>query len=100
MHKNASDLLDNAPDARDCAYAGAFKLGHLQLTVEHAAYKGSVLVHPEGCPLQLQLLHDTYRRIQIQYHPSGTDAPSLHQHQAQYLTQVANVSKKIADPTT
>ncbi len=69
------DLLDNASDARDSAYACALKLGHLQLAVEHATYEGCVLVHLERGPLQLQLLHDSHRRIKIQHHASGTDTP-------------------------
>ena len=68
-------LLYNASDAGDSAYACALKLGHLQLAVEHAAYEGCVLVHLERRPLQLQLLHDSHRRIQIQHDTSGTDAP-------------------------
>ena len=51
------------------------KLGHLQLAVEHAANESGVLVHLEGRPLQLQLLHDTYRGIQVQDHTSCTDTP-------------------------
>ena len=70
-----SDLFDDASDARDGAYACALELGHFQLAVEHAADEGCVLVHLERCPLQLQLLHDAHRRIQIQHNASGTDSP-------------------------
>ena len=65
MHKTVPYLLDNASNARDCANAGALKFGHLQLAVEHAANKRCVLVNLERRSFQLQLLHDTHRRIQI-----------------------------------
>ena len=75
MVAKGSCLFDNASDARDSAYAGALKLGHFQLAVEHAADEGCVLVHLERRPLQLQLLHDSHGRIQIQHHASGADTP-------------------------
>lgn len=61
----ATYLFDDASDARDSAYAGALKLGHLQLAVEHATQEGGVLVHLEGGPLQLQLLHNAHRGVQV-----------------------------------
>ena len=62
---NRTYLFDDASDAGDSAYASALKLGHLQLAVEHAAQEGGVLVHLERRPLQLQLLHDAHRGVQV-----------------------------------
>lgn len=72
-------LLDDASDARDSADAGALELGHLELAVEHATQEGGVLVHLERRPLQLQLLHHTHRRIQIQDDTGRADPPGLQQ---------------------
>ena len=91
------DLLYNASDARDSAYACALKLGHLQLAVEHAAYEGCVLVHLQGRPLQLQLLHDSHGRIQIQDHASCADTPRLHEFRIPQHQDVC--MKALADAT-
>ena len=72
-------LFNDASDARDSAYAGALELGHLQLAVEHAAQEGGVLVHLEGGPFQLQLLHDAHRGVQVQHHTRRADSPGLQQ---------------------
>lgn len=72
-----TNLFDDASDARDSAYAGALKLGHLQLAVEHATQEGGVLVHLERRPLKLELLHDAHRGIQVQHHTSCADSPGL-----------------------
>lgn len=74
---NSTYLFDDAPDARDSTYAGALELGHLQLAVEHAAQESGVLMHLEGRPLQLQLLHDPHRGVQIQHHTGCADSPRL-----------------------
>lgn len=81
-----ADLFNDTPDARHSANAGPLKLGHLQLAVEHAANESCVLVHLEGRALQLQLLHDTHGRIQIQHHASRADSPGLH-----YMTETSHI---------
>lgn len=80
-------LLDDASDARDSADAGALELGHLELAVEHATQEGGVLVHLERRPLQLQLLHHTHRRIQIQDDTGRADPPGLQQSISRSHTQ-------------